>query len=218
MPVGTNATVKALDPDDLRAAGASIILANTYHLYLRAGPRADRPARWTAPVHRPGDRPILTDSGGFPGRLARRPAGHRRGGGDVPQPPRRVAPPPSRRSTRSRSRRRSGRTVARSRSTSRSRRPRRGAVVADATERTHRWGRAVAQRPLAAPTRRCFGIVQAGSSPTSGPRAPGSSRPLPFDGICLGGLAGRRDARRSASDARRPRSRLLGRRPAGRAT
>ena len=32
MPVGTNATVKALDPDEIAAAGATIILANTYHL------------------------------------------------------------------------------------------------------------------------------------------------------------------------------------------
>ena len=37
MPVGTNATVKALSPDDIREVGASIILANTYHLYLRPG-------------------------------------------------------------------------------------------------------------------------------------------------------------------------------------
>jgi queuine tRNA-ribosyltransferase len=37
MPVGTNATVKALSPDDLSDVGASIILANTYHLYLRPG-------------------------------------------------------------------------------------------------------------------------------------------------------------------------------------
>jgi queuine tRNA-ribosyltransferase len=37
MPVGTNATVKSLDPDDLHAIGAQIILANTYHLYLRPG-------------------------------------------------------------------------------------------------------------------------------------------------------------------------------------
>jgi hypothetical protein len=35
MPVGTNATVKALDPDDLDEVGAQIILCNTYHLYLR---------------------------------------------------------------------------------------------------------------------------------------------------------------------------------------
>jgi len=37
MPVGTNATVKALDPDEIAATGATIILANTYHLYLRPG-------------------------------------------------------------------------------------------------------------------------------------------------------------------------------------
>ena len=37
MPVGTNATVKALSPDDIRDTGASMILANTYHLYLRPG-------------------------------------------------------------------------------------------------------------------------------------------------------------------------------------
>ena len=34
MPVGTNATVKALHPDDIAEVGATIILANTYHLYL----------------------------------------------------------------------------------------------------------------------------------------------------------------------------------------
>ena len=37
MPVGTNATVKALHPDDIVEVGATIILANTYHLYLRPG-------------------------------------------------------------------------------------------------------------------------------------------------------------------------------------
>ena len=64
MPVGTNATVKALDPDDIRATGASIILANTYHLYLRPG--HERIARLGG-LHRfmAWDRPILTDSGGF---------------------------------------------------------------------------------------------------------------------------------------------------------
>jgi queuine tRNA-ribosyltransferase len=64
MPVGTQATVKALDPEDLRAIGAEIVLANTYHLSLRPG---------AAIVERAGglhafmawDRPILTDSGGF---------------------------------------------------------------------------------------------------------------------------------------------------------
>src|SRR5258706_1442206 len=38
MPVGTHATVKAVAPDDLEALGASIVLANTYHLLLRPGP------------------------------------------------------------------------------------------------------------------------------------------------------------------------------------
>ena len=37
MPVGTNATVKAMDPDDLREVGAQIILSNTYHLSVRPG-------------------------------------------------------------------------------------------------------------------------------------------------------------------------------------
>ena len=64
MPVGTNATVKALSPDDIRDAGASIILANTYHLYLRPG--HERIARLGG-LHRfmDWDGPILTDSGGF---------------------------------------------------------------------------------------------------------------------------------------------------------
>ncbi len=64
MPVGTNATVKALDPDDLREVGAQIILANTYHLYLRPG--HERIARLGG-LHRfmAWDRSILTDSGGY---------------------------------------------------------------------------------------------------------------------------------------------------------
>jgi len=64
MPVGTQATVKTLTPDELTAAGARIILANTYHLSLRPG--AERVARFGG-LHRfmGWDRPILTDSGGF---------------------------------------------------------------------------------------------------------------------------------------------------------
>ena len=64
MPVGTQATVKATTPQVLRAAGAEMILANTYHLMLRPG--AERIARLGG-LHRfmawPG--PILTDSGGY---------------------------------------------------------------------------------------------------------------------------------------------------------
>ncbi|WP_028325443.1 tRNA guanosine(34) transglycosylase Tgt [Desulfatirhabdium butyrativorans] len=64
MPVGTLGTVKALSPDDLRACGASIILGNTYHLYLRPG--CDVIERFGG-LHRfmGWDGPILTDSGGF---------------------------------------------------------------------------------------------------------------------------------------------------------
>ena len=43
MPVGTQATVKALAPDELRAVGARFVLANTYHLYLRPRPSSSRP-------------------------------------------------------------------------------------------------------------------------------------------------------------------------------
>jgi queuine tRNA-ribosyltransferase len=64
MPVGTQATVKAVTPENLVELGAEIILANTYHLYLRPGHEL---------IHQLGglhkfmnwDRPILTDSGGF---------------------------------------------------------------------------------------------------------------------------------------------------------
>jgi queuine tRNA-ribosyltransferase len=64
MPVGTHAAVKALAPDDLRAAGAQIVLANTYHLFLRPGHDL---VRELGGLHRfmGWDRPILTDSGGF---------------------------------------------------------------------------------------------------------------------------------------------------------
>ena len=64
MPVGTAATVKGLRTDEVRAAGADIILGNTYHLMLRPG--AERIARLGGLHHFMGwDRPILTDSGGY---------------------------------------------------------------------------------------------------------------------------------------------------------
>ena len=64
MPVGTLASVKALDPDDLRQLGATMILANAYHLRLRPG---DDLVRTMGGLHQfmQWDRPILTDSGGF---------------------------------------------------------------------------------------------------------------------------------------------------------
>jgi queuine tRNA-ribosyltransferase len=186
MPVGTNATVKALDPSDIAATGATIILSNTYHLYLRPG--HERIARLGG-LHRfmGWDRPILTDSGGFQvvslgdlrvidddgatfrshldGSLHRFTPEVAIGvqealGSDVAvafdQP---VAPssPLS--------------------------------VVADATERTHRW----AERSLAAharPDQALFGIVQGGLDQDLRAASTRFIAGLPFDGICLGGLAG----------------------------
>lgn len=64
MPVGTMASVKSLSPEEVKEVGSQIILANTYHLYLRPGHEIIKKAgglhnfmRW--------DKPILTDSGGF---------------------------------------------------------------------------------------------------------------------------------------------------------
>ena len=64
MPVGTQATVKSMTPEELKENGAQIILSNTYHLYFRPGDELIRDfgglhnfMRW--------DKPILTDSGGF---------------------------------------------------------------------------------------------------------------------------------------------------------
>jgi queuine tRNA-ribosyltransferase len=64
MPVGTKGTVKTVDPDELRALGASILLGNTYHLHFRPG--EDLIAELGG-LHRfmAWDGPILTDSGGF---------------------------------------------------------------------------------------------------------------------------------------------------------
>ncbi len=186
MPVGTNATVKALSPDDIRTVGASIILSNTYHLYLRPG--HERIAQLGG-LHRfmGWDGPILTDSGGFQvvslgdlrvvdedGVTFR---SHIDGsthtftpelavgvqealGSDIAvafdQP---VFPSSSR------------------------------AVVADATERTHRW----AERSLAAHSRSdqaIFGIVQGGLEVDLRAASTRFIAGLPFDGICIGGLAG----------------------------
>jgi queuine tRNA-ribosyltransferase len=64
MPVGTQATVKTMTPDELAASGAEMLVANTYHLYLRPGSKLIRDfggvqefMGWR--------RPVLTDSGGF---------------------------------------------------------------------------------------------------------------------------------------------------------
>ncbi|NLO90246.1 MAG: tRNA guanosine(34) transglycosylase Tgt [Clostridia bacterium] len=64
MPVGTQGTVKAMTPDELKMVGAEIILSNTYHLYLRPGHHLIAEA---GGLHKfmNWEKPILTDSGGF---------------------------------------------------------------------------------------------------------------------------------------------------------
>jgi queuine tRNA-ribosyltransferase len=64
MPVGTKGTVKSVDPDELRALGASIVLGNTYHLHFRPG---EDVVAELGGLHSfmAWDGPILTDSGGF---------------------------------------------------------------------------------------------------------------------------------------------------------
>ena len=186
MPVGTNATVKALHPDDLVEVGASILLANTYHLYLRPG--HERITRLGG-LHRfmAWDGPILTDSGGFQvvslgdlrvvdddgvtfrshldgsvHRFTPEGAIEVQGalGADVAvaldQPVVPSSPRP---------------------------------IVAEATERTHRW----AERSLAAhdrPDQALFGIVQGGLEPDLRAESARRIAAMPFDGICIGGLAG----------------------------
>jgi queuine tRNA-ribosyltransferase len=186
MPVGTNATVKALHPDEVKAAGASIILANTYHLYLRPGHERIRDLGglhgfmgW--------DGPILTDSGGFQvvslGDLRVIDDGGVTFKSHVDGSTHRFTPehsidvqmalgpdiavafdqpvfPSSPRS-----------------------------VVLDAMRRTHRW----AERSLEAHTRTdqaLFGIVQGGLDPALREESARFIAGLPFDGINIGGLAG----------------------------
>lgn len=186
MPVGTNATVKALDPDDLEAVGAKIVLANTYHLYLRPG--HERIARLGG-LHRfmAWDRPILTDSGGFQvvsladwrridddGATFR---SHLDGSTQRMTPESAIAIQEA-----------LGADIAVAFDhpvyPSSSRR-----VVEDATERTHRW----AERSLAAHGRvdqALFGVIQGGLEPDLRERSTRFIAERPFDGINIGGLAG----------------------------
>jgi queuine tRNA-ribosyltransferase len=185
MPVGTQATVKSLTPGDLRAAGAQIILGNTYHLSLR--PTAERIARLGG-LHRfmGWDGPILTDSGGFQvfslAHLRRIDedgvtfASHIDGaehrltperaveiqellGSDVAMTLDQLVDP----------------TLP-------------AAEVAVAMDRTHRW----AARCLEARTRpqmALFGIIQGGVDAALRARSAAAIAALPFDGIAVGGLS-----------------------------
>jgi queuine tRNA-ribosyltransferase len=214
MPVGTQGAVKGVDPDELERLGATMILANTYHLYLRPG--HERIGRLGG-LHSfmAWDRPILTDSGGFQvvslgemrsvdddGVTFR---SHLDGSLHAFSPEHSIAvqealgadiavcldqPVPPHASTRR--------------------------EVAEATLRTHRW----AERCLAAhqrPDQALFGIIQGGLEPDLRADSTRVVAALPFDGLCIGGLAGDESAaqRRAAIDvvvpllANDPRPRYL---------
>jgi queuine tRNA-ribosyltransferase len=199
MPVGTNATVKALDPDDLYEIGATIVLANTYHLALRPGhERIER----LGGLHRfmAWDRAILTDSGGFQvvslgdrreidddgvtfrshldGSLQRFTPEHSIAiqealCSDIAVCFDQPVPPHS-------SNRRE---------------------VAEAAERSNRW----AERCLTAhrrPDQALFGIIQGGLEADIRAESTRRIAGLPFHGLCIGGLAGDETAseRRAALD------------------
>jgi queuine tRNA-ribosyltransferase len=198
MPVGTNATVKALDPDDLVAAGATIVLANTYHLYLRPG--HERIARLGG-LHRfmGWDRPILTDSGGFQvvslGDLREIDEDGATFRSHLDGSTHRLTPEDSIAIQEA-----LGADVAVAfdqpvfPSSPRS-------IVADATARTHRW----AERSLAAhrrPDQALFGVIQGGLDPELRSESTRYIASLPFDGLNIGGLAGDESAaeRRAALD------------------
>ncbi len=185
MPVGTQATVKALTPGDLRTAGAQMILGNTYHLNLR--PTAERVARLGG-LHRfmSWDGPILTDSGGFQvfslAHLRRVDddgatfTSHLDGsthrltperameiqallGSDIAMALDQLVDPGLPREQ-----------------------------IVEAMERTHRW----AERSLEArgrPDQAVFGIIQGGVDPSLRRMSATTISALPFDGIAIGGLS-----------------------------
>jgi queuine tRNA-ribosyltransferase len=185
MPVGTQATVKALTPGDLRTAGVQVILANTYHLSLRPG--HERIARLGG-LHRfmSWDGPILTDSGGFQvfslAHLGRVDddgvtfASHLDGSSQRLTPERAVEIQEA-----------LGSDIAMAfDQLVDATLP--AAEVAVAMRRTHRW----AERCISAHTRAdqaLFGIVQGGVDAGLRRESVASVAALPFDGIAIGGLS-----------------------------
>ena len=185
MPVGTQATVKALTPGDLRTAGVQVILANTYHLSLRPG--HERIARMGG-IHRfmGWDGPILTDSGGFQvfslAHLGRVDddgvtfASHLDGSPQRLTPERAVEIQEA-----------LGSDIAMAFDQLVDATLPTG-EVAIAMRRTHRW----AERCIAAHTRpdqALFGIVQGGVDASLRRESVAAVAALPFDGVAIGGLS-----------------------------
>ena len=185
MPVGTQASVKAVTPTDLRATGTQILLANTYHLSLRPG--EDRIARLGG-LHRfmAWDGPILTDSGGFQvfslGHLRTVDddgvtfASHLDGSAQRLTPERAIAIQEALGSDIAMV---LDHLVGSGASTD---------LVRDAMERTHRWaGRSLEARRRS--DQAVFGIVQGGIDRGMRGESARAIAALPFEGIAIGGLS-----------------------------
>ena len=215
MPVGTNATVKALDPDDLREVGAQIILANTYHLSLRPGheriARLGGLHRFMAWDRRDPDRlrAASRSSAWASLRWDRRRRRH------LPLAPRRLAPAlhagaldrgPG-------GARRGHRGVLRPAGAAARIEPRAGGRG----DRAHAaLGRALPGGPRS-PDQALFGIIQGGLEDDLRASTTAAIAALPFDGLCIGGLAGdETPAQRRAAPGRRRAA--AGRTIRGRAT
>jgi queuine tRNA-ribosyltransferase len=185
MPVGTQATVKALSPGDLHAAGVQVILANTYHLSLRPG--HERIARLGG-LHRfmGWDGPILTDSGGFQvfslAHLGKVDDDGVTFASHLDGSPQRLTPE---RAVEIQEALGSDIAMAFDQLVDATL-P--GTEIASAMRRTHRW----AERCIRAHTRvdqALFGIVQGGVDPDLRRESVASIAALPFDGIAIGGLS-----------------------------
>ena len=217
MPVGTNATVKALDPDDLRRGRRHDHPGQHVPPLPAPGPRADRSASAACTGSWAGTGPILTDSGGFQVvslgdlRVDRRRRRH------VPQPPRRLAPPLHARSTSIEVQEALGRGHRGRLRPARAAAPRRPEATSPTRPSGPTAGRSGRWPPTRGRTRRSSGSSRAASIRTCGPSRRAFIAGLPFDGICIGGLAGdetpggarRRAGRRGAAPRGDPRPRYL---------
>lgn len=194
MPVGTYGAVKGVLPDELRAIGSQVVLANAYHLTHRPGPERIREVGGIhAFMHWPG--PVLTDSGGYqvfslrglqkiddegvdyrthfdgsPARMTPR---------SVLEAEAAIGPdicmildhcPPG---------------------DDASQGPQASPLVREAMDRTTRWAREAAaiRRDILAPWQLCFGIVQGGTNLALRREHLQTLAELDFDGFALGGLS-----------------------------
>jgi len=185
MPVGTQATVKALSPGDLHAAGVQVILANAYHLSLRPG--HERIARLGG-LHRfmGWNGPILTDSGGFQvfslAHLGKVDEDGVTFASHLDGSPQRLTPE---RAVEIQEALGSDIAMAFDQLVDATL-P--ASEIAVAMQRTHRW----AERCISAHTRSdqaLFGIVQGGVDASLRRESAASIAALPFDGIAIGGLS-----------------------------